>query len=416
VTLAKAKENLDTKNTLPHGWNWVLLEDLFDVKQGAAMSPVRRQGIAPRPFLRTLNVLWGSVDLSNLDKMDFSENEVASLNLRSGDLLVCEGGDVGRTAIWKGELDSCLYQNHIHRLRRRHNNVAPEFYAYWMQAAFKVFQSYKGKEITTTIPNLSGGKLKSFMVPLPPTLAEQERIAHILNEQMTAVEKARAAAEAKLEAAKALQTAYLRAVFESEEAKGWQRVRLEQVCQDSLEVRNPSQAPEQTFIYVDISSVDAKSKQIVGAKQLLGKDAPSRARKVINAKDVIVATTRPNLNAVAIVPESLHNQICSTGFCVLRADVELNPTYLFFFVQTSEFVENLSNLVKGALYPAVTDNQVNAQPIPLPPTLAEQERIAAMLNERMGAVGEVAQTIQQELEAINALPAAFLRRAFAGGL
>ena len=120
--------------------------------------------------------------------------------------------------------------------------------------------------------------------------------------------------------------------------RGWWWVRLGEVCQDTLDTRDPGREPERPFIYVDISSVDAKSKQIVGAKQLLGKDAPSRARKVINAKDVIVATTRPNLNAVAMAPEGLHNQICSTGFCVLRAGADLNPTYLFFFVQTSHSI------------------------------------------------------------------------------
>jgi len=175
------------------------------------MSPLRRQGVAPRPFLRTLNVLWGFVDLSNLDKMDFTDDEVASLNLRNGDLLVCEGGDVGRTAIWRGDLDVCLYQNHIHRLRRR-DDVIPDFYLYWMQAAFKVFQSYKGKEITTTIPNLSGGQLKSFLVPLPP-INEQKRIASLFSEKMAAVEKTVQTLQQELDAINALPAALLRRAF-----------------------------------------------------------------------------------------------------------------------------------------------------------------------------------------------------------
>jgi len=188
-------------------------------------------------------------------------------------------------------------------------------------------------------------------------------------------------------------------------------VRLGEICQDNLETRDPARESNSPFVYVDISSVDAQSKQIVDSKQLLGKDAPSRARKVIKANDIIVATTRPNLNAVAIVPENFNNQICSTGFCVLRPSVDLNASYLFFFVQTGEFVESLSNLVKGALYPAVTDNQVKSQLIPLPP-LAEQERISRILNEQMAAAAKARTAAEARLEAARALPEAYLRKFF----
>ena len=200
------------KSTEAKEWRRVRLGDVFDVKQGVAMSPSRRQGIAPHPFLRTLNVLWGSVDLSNLDKMDFTDDEVASLNLRNGDLLVCEGGDVGRTAIWRGELNNCLYQNHIHRLRRRDDTVIPDFYVYWMQAAFKVFQLYKGKEVTTTIPNLSGGQLKSFLVPLPTT-GEQKHITSLLSDQLASAGEIAQTIQQEAETINALPAALFRRAF-----------------------------------------------------------------------------------------------------------------------------------------------------------------------------------------------------------
>ncbi|MBA7560164.1 hypothetical protein ES708_01785 [subsurface metagenome] len=411
MTLAKAKENLDTKNTLPHGWNWVLLEDLFDVKQGAAMSPVRRQGIAPHPFLRTLNVLWGSVDLSNLDQMDFTEDEVASLNLRSGDLLVCEGGDVGRTAIWRGELDSCLYQNHIHRLRRRHNNVAPEFYAYWMQAAFKVFQSYIGKEITTTIPNLSGGKLKSFMVPLPPTLTEQERIAQILNERMVAIEKAYAAADVRIEAAKALPAAYLRQVLPQpgqELPDGWRWVRLGEVCEflDSQRVPVNDEERQQRIAGRSSSSLYP----YYGANGQVGwiDDYIFDEPLILLAEDGGFFGSPERPVAYKIIGKSWVNNHAH----VLRPR---NGVDFDFCLHALAIRPDIGTMVTGNTRPKL--NQEIAAQIPIPlPSLVEQKRIAAMLNERMEAVGEIVQTIQQELDAINGLPAAFLRRAFTGGL
>jgi len=196
-------------------WERRRLGELFDVQQGVAMSPERREGRTPHPFLRTLNVLWGHVDLSMLDKMDFTDEEVSKLSLKPGDLLVCEGGEVGRTAIWRGELDACLYQNHIHRLRKINDTVVPELYMYWMQVAFQVFKSYSGEESATTIPNLSGNRLKSFMFPLPPA-EEQKRIASELKDQMAGVDKLKAGIEKQLDGIKALPQAILRKAFRGE--------------------------------------------------------------------------------------------------------------------------------------------------------------------------------------------------------
>ncbi|MCY7393443.1 MAG: restriction endonuclease subunit S, partial [Leptolyngbyaceae cyanobacterium CAN_BIN12] len=84
----------------------------------------------------------------------------------------------------------------------------------------------------------------------------------------------------------------------------------------------------------------------------------------------------------------------------------IEPSYLFNFVQSSEFVQNLSNLVKGALYPAVTDRQVLAQSIPLPP-LPEQKRIVGILSDRLTAIDKARIATEAQLKAAKALPAAY---------
>ncbi len=196
---------------------------------------------------------------------------------------------------------------------------------------------------------------------------------------------------------------------------GWRWATLDEVCDRGIALRDPRTNPDAPFVYVDIASVDNRAKRIVAPRTLLGRDAPSRARQVLREGDVLVATTRPNLNAVARVPAQLHGQICSTGFCVLRPTALIHPSYLFAFVQTPDFVARLSDLVKGALYPAVTDWQVRSQPIPLPP-IPEQRCIAALLDEQMAAVERARAAAEAQLAAINALPAALLRRAFSGEL
>lgn len=191
----------------------------------------------------------------------------------------------------------------------------------------------------------------------------------------------------------------------------WRWARLGDVCESRTGTRDPSSEPDKPFRYVDISSVDNDAKRIVASRALLGKEAPSRARQVIRTNDVIVSTTRPNLNAVALVPAELDDQVCSTGFCVLRAKSNLEPAYLFAFVQSTAFVQSLSDLVKGALYPAVTDKQVRDQRIPLPP-LPEQRRLAALLAEQLAEVDRARRAAEAQVAAAKALPAAYLRSVF----
>ncbi len=185
----------------PTGWRWVRLGEVFDLQQGVSMSPKRRRGSNPQPFLRTRNILWGSVDIASLDQMDFTEDEIERFRLQPGDLLVCEGGDVGRTAIWEAQVPVMLYQNHIHRLRRKDADVEPRFFMYWMRVAYQVFRAYQGTESRTAIPNLSGRRLRDFIAPLPP-LDEQRRIvAHLeaVQEKIKALKEAQATTDAKLQ-------------------------------------------------------------------------------------------------------------------------------------------------------------------------------------------------------------------------
>lgn len=192
---------------------------------------------------------------------------------------------------------------------------------------------------------------------------------------------------------------------------GWRWAAIGEICDEKTGFYDPRSQQDRPFRYVDISSVDNIRKRIVDPKSLMGRIAPSRARQVIRAGDVIVATTRPNLNAVAQVQADLDNAICSTGFCVLRAKPELDPSYLFAFVRSVDFVRSLTELVRGALYPAVTDGQVRAQMIPLPP-LAEQRRIATKLAEQMAAVERARAVAEDRVRSTECLCPSYFESGF----
>ena len=171
----------------PNNWGINIIEEVFQIKQGKQLSAKYRHGENEFSFLRTSNVLWGKLDLSKLDKMNFTEDEREKLALNTNDLLVCEGGEIGRTAIWKGEVCNCYYQNHIHRLRAKTDSVCEDFFMYWMMYGFLVGKLYFSLGIKTTIPNLSQSKLKAMPIPLPP-LPEQLNIAFILSKIQSAIE------------------------------------------------------------------------------------------------------------------------------------------------------------------------------------------------------------------------------------
>ena len=137
--------------------------------------------------------------------------------------------------------------------------------------------------------------------------------------------------------------------------------------------------PTRDFVYVDISSVDRETKKIVDPKSLPLSQAPSRAKQVLKAGDVLVSMTRPNLNAVALVPEHLDGAIGSTGFHVLRSRW-LNPDFLLALVQSQRFIDAMSAVVQGALYPAVRPRDIAAYSFSYEAPI-QQTRIVAKLEE-----------------------------------
>lgn len=143
----------------------------------------------------------------------------------------------------------------------------------------------------------------------------------------------------------------------------------------SKQTRDPRQQPEATFLYIDIASVDIQTGIITNPQELTGEEAPSRARMVIFAYDVIVSTVRPTRGAIAVVPLELNNQICSTGYCVLRCKENTNPFYLHFVLRAESTLEQFRKFSTGSSYPAILDEDVLKTLVPYA-SPREQDAIA----------------------------------------
>jgi type I restriction enzyme S subunit len=249
---------------------------------------------------------------------------------------------------------------------------------------------------------------------LVPPFAEQQRIVAILDEAFALLTKAKANAEQNLKNAKEIFESYLQSVFKNI-GEDWEEMKLGEVLQKT-ETIDPTKQPNKEFIYLDVSSVNKESKEIENAAVLLGKNAPSRARKMVRTNDVIFATVRPTHSRVALITEEYDGQVCSTGYFVLRAKEFLNNNLVYYFLLTIDFNKQMEKLQKGASYPAVTDNEVKGIYMPFPKSKKEQQTIVHKLDDLSSETKKLEAIYQQKINDLGELKKSILQKAFSGEL
>ncbi len=172
---------------------------------------------------------------------------------------------------------------------------------------------------------------------------------------------------------------------------------------DSRVDQNGPDLDKRTFTYVDISAIDRETKRIENPQSLDVHVAPSRARQRLKKGDVLVSMTRPNLNAVALVPLELDGSVGSTGFHVIRSST-VSQLWIAYRVQAHDFISAMSLKVQGALYPAVRPKDIEGFPVDLPPR-KEQERIVAEIEKqftRLDAATVALKRVQANLKRYRA--------------
>ena len=179
--------------------------------------------------------------------------------------------------------------------------------------------------------------------------------------------------------------------------QGWALNTLSDVCEKTSNIKW-SNNTDIEFDYIDLSAVSRETFNITNTVSVNSKNAPSRAKKIIHTDDVIFATTRPTLKRVARISSNFNNQICSTGFSVLRGRPSvILPDYIFYYLRTVSFMQRMELLQRGASYPAVTDKDVKDTPIPVPP-LPEQKRIVAKLDQAFEAIDHAKANVERNLQ------------------
>lgn len=173
-------------------WPTYRFSDVAVSRLGKMLDKRKQTGLWQRRYLANANVQWFSFDLQNLNQMDFDEADQKEFELRDGDLLVCEGGEIGRCAIWHGELTDCYFQKAIHRVRCSPEVLLPEylghsFYYHSQKNGFSDIVSSK-----STIAHLPGDKLKAMSIIVPPMELQKRFVAFLEQSDKSKFELAQA--------------------------------------------------------------------------------------------------------------------------------------------------------------------------------------------------------------------------------
>jgi type I restriction enzyme S subunit len=301
------------------------------------------------------------------------------------------------------------------------NKIDHVFLAWVLRRRETVEFAMRGKT-GSRMPRANMDSLLTLQIPLPPLL-EQRRIAGALREQMTAVDKARAAALARLAAVKALPAAFLRQVFPQPGQPlpdGWRWVRLGEVCG----IKGGKRLPNGTdfvsnctpFPYIRV--VDFKDGTVDTLNlRYLDKATQSAIYRYTIGRDDVYISIAGSIGIVGTIPDCLDgaNLTENAAKLVICDKDDISRDYLGYFLMSSIGQGSISERTNTVGQPKLALTRIATIPIPLPP-LPEQQRIAGVLRKQVVAVGKVRASSEAELNTINTLPSALLRRAFTGEL
>ena len=201
---------------LPDGWVWATLAQLGEVRLGRQRSPKRATGPNMHPYMRAANVTWDGLDLTDVKEMDFTPAEYETYGLLAGDILLSEASgtadEVGKPAVWNGEVDDCCFQNTLIRVRAESELVSYLFHHLLSDARTGALgRAARG----VGIHHLGAQRAETWVVRIPP-LAEQRRIVAEAERRLSVIQQAEAAVDASLQRAERLRQSILKRAFSGE--------------------------------------------------------------------------------------------------------------------------------------------------------------------------------------------------------
>lgn len=179
-------------------WECKQFSDITTSRLGKMLDAKHQIGTCKYPYLANFNVQWFRFELGNLNEMDFNEKDREEFCLEDGDLLVCEGGEIGRCAVWHNQVKKCYFQKALHRVRCNQNIILPDYLSWWFKyncenGGFAAIEGAKA-----TISHLTGAKMKMLDVTVPPIELQEQFVDFIKHVDKSKVVVQKALDEAQL--------------------------------------------------------------------------------------------------------------------------------------------------------------------------------------------------------------------------
>jgi type I restriction enzyme S subunit len=413
---------MSEEKEIPKGWTIIKLGEIcFTTSGGTPSRKVPNYYGGTIPWVKSGELDKGLI-LATEEKIteEGIKNSSAKLFPKGTLLIALYGATIGKLAFLGIDATTNQAVCGIHKSEA----IELKFLYYYLtiQKNNLIRQSIGGAQ-----PNISQSIIKNLKIPLPP-LPEQHRIVAKIEELFSSLDKGIESLKTAQAQLKVYRQAVLKWAFEGkltnpnvkdgELPEGWKIEELKEVTIKAKKVKVKEQEPNKEFLYIDIGAIDNSTLKIISHKKYQWKDAPSRAQQIMEFGDTLFSTVRTYLRNITYVDKEIyHNQICSSGFTVIRANkTKVEPKYLFFYSTFQGFINLLNKLQTGTSYPAVRDEDVFSQPIKYPVSLIEQQCIVSEIESRLSVCDKIEESIATALQQAEALRQSILKKAFEGKL
>lgn len=411
------ENSIVTKNP-PNGWRWIRLGDHV-TKVGSGITPQGGHAAYVKtgiPLIRSQNVHMHQFSLIGLVFITPEQDEeMRATRVMPGDVLLnITGASIGRVCVVPPELCPANVNQHV-SIIRSDGSFEPAFLSYYLSTSH--FQKHiMEAQAGATRQALTKALIENFHVPLP-ALEEQKRIVAILNEQMTAVQRAKAATEAQLKAAKDLPSAYLHTVFDSPEAQGWPTIALGQISK-LLPSKSISSGGDTQVLAITTACLTESGFQPSGIKVARMRQQDALECHVSKGEVLIARSNTANLvGRVTMFSGEPEGAVASDlTIRIWPSQAILSPfltTYLSFLFVSGYWRERAGGA--SASMKKITRTQILDLQVPLP-SLSDQRQVLTNFAERIENVVRVQKALEEQLSAIDDLPSILLRQAFSGKL
>lgn len=408
VTMEKELEQ--TGKVLPEGWKWVKLGDICDFIGGMQPPKSTFSNRLLPGYVRLVQIQ----DFRRSDMAVYIPEEEAKRRFDESDVMIGRYGPpvfqilrglsgAYNVALMKTAPKPCITKDYLYYLLQEYSI---------QKAVISQSQRSAGQS------GVQRQFLEELTVPLPP-LTEQKRIVAILNEKMAAIEKARTATLAQIEAAKALPAAYLRQVFDSPEAQTWERKTLEELCKENGQY-GTSEKSNRLGLGLPVLGMGNIVNGSLHWENLsfIQLEKSQQEKYLLKKGDLLFnRTNSAELVGKTAVFDGVRDAVFASYLIRFRLKENLaNSHFITAYINSSigrKFIEE--NMGRSIGQVNISASTMNTMIIPIP-SLEKQNEISLELIEKRNKVKFLQQSLQEQLEAINALPAAILKQAFNGEL